>query len=43
MNAIERGLSRAAYGAASTAKVGWYTLQYLRSRHAVELPEFPRT
>ncbi|MEO1659300.1 MAG: class I SAM-dependent methyltransferase [Pseudomonadota bacterium] len=33
--AIETRLRRAAYGAASTAKVGWYTAFYVAGRHIV--------
>lgn len=33
-NLIERAISTAAYGAAQTARVGWYTAQYISTRHA---------
>jgi ubiquinone/menaquinone biosynthesis C-methylase UbiE len=35
MGMIEAGLRRAAYGAASTARVGWYTMHYVAGRRIV--------
>lgn len=34
-NLIEAGIKRAAYGAASTARVGWYTMHYVAGRRMV--------